>query len=1258
MTEGVQRRAPYLADSADILHWSDRVDARTEFPRLIRRLIQENNDQVARIEMRAAEGAGVPGFDGVVEASRGTPFVPDGTSCWELGVGLDPQDKANSDYRKRTDELGAGKDSDATFVFVTSRRWAGKRAWEAEKRAEGRWRDVRAFDVDDIELALEAAPAVHVWFSEIVGKPARGAQSVEDWWDQFAGRTNPPLTPALVLSGREDSAAELIRLLTQDRSFTTIGAASVDDDLAFIAATILSADEDLQSRVLGQTLVVRDPEFLRRLAGASHLLLLVPTDGQLRREAESVRGHHIVFLSDEDSPADVVAPAIDQREFAQQLTDLGVGEERAERLAQAAHRSFHRFQRLASTTGSVQVPEWPEQLRSRIVRRAWLAGGWNTDRSGDTDVLTTLFGIGYSEAADELWQAGRGTDPLFSHVGDAWSVATPEDSWAYGCRQVTSSDLQAIETAIQSVLGAIDPALDLPVEDRWMAAIYGKAPLHSSSLRKGMATTLALFGAQGEVVELGSGSTGQSWAKYVAFSLLDRANKDSNGQLWASLSDVLPLLAEAAPDVFLSAVQTGLEGADPLLRKLFLDQNDGFSVDSPHTGLLWALETVAWSTSHFGLATELLACLAEIDPGGRLSNRPAQSLVDIFRPWMPQTSAGATSRFTALKALVRRHPAVGWNLLLALLPESYATGLSTHAPRFRRWKPAAQGVTYHEFWEFSSTVAELILEATKREPLRWAESASRLADFPPPQRTQAYTQLQELSEQALPDEVRIAIWEKLDEELRKHRTFPDTWWVLPTAELDRLEQVLEALKPGNSLARNRWLFDGHFLDVGRNRRDDHDAYEAEVARLRATAIAEILNQGGLADLSRLASQLSQSWLVGVTLADAMVEVEPEDVIGLLDSEDPKEVEFAYAYVARASEGRLEWILPFAEELTGRPLGQARLLAASEDLEETWEVANNLGSEVDTAYWKGFRTTGRGGDFGLVNRTARQLLEHGRPAAALDLLALYRAQNNDPAEPSLVIDAFEAFLKTEDEEIRLLSNWDIEQLLEFLRCSRVDETVLASLEWRLLPALRFDASSPILERRLAHDPEFFVEVLSLCFKPRSGEMEREVLPEVSKNAYCLLHDWKLVPGSDEPGGEITEDRLRAWVAETRQLLIEADREIIGEQYIGKVLAHSPNDEDGTWPALAVRNLIEESSSQHLEKGFHMGTNNKRGVTSRGIAEGGEQEYKLAQNYDGWANSVSDEWPRTAALLRALADGFRAEGRTHDDDARRFKEGLER
>src|SRR4051812_3560251 len=98
------RRLPHLADRADIIRWADRIDARSEFPRLIRGLIKANNDQVVALQMRAAEGVDAPGYDGTSDALHATPFVPEGPAVWELGVGVDPGDKAQRDYRSRTED--------------------------------------------------------------------------------------------------------------------------------------------------------------------------------------------------------------------------------------------------------------------------------------------------------------------------------------------------------------------------------------------------------------------------------------------------------------------------------------------------------------------------------------------------------------------------------------------------------------------------------------------------------------------------------------------------------------------------------------------------------------------------------------------------------------------------------------------------------------------------------------------------------------------------------------------------------------------------------------------------------------------------------------------------------------------------------------------------------------------------------------------------------------------------------------------------
>lgn len=1251
-------RFHYLADAADIVHWSDRTEARTEFPRLIRRLVLQNNDQIVRLEMRAAEGVGVAGYDGTIEASRATTLVPDGLSYWELGVGANPGSKADEDYKKRTEKLGEGVKSDATFVFVTSRRWPGMTQWEANKRAEDRWRNVRAFDVDDVEQALEQAPSVHVWFSELVGKRLSGVQSLDDWWRNYLEQSTLPLSPEMVLAGREDRAAELIGLLAENRQFLSVGGPSEDDDLAFIAAAILASSDELQMSLLSRTLIARAPEVFRSLDGTRPLLLLVPSTPELVREAKLARDHNVVVLSDQDSPVDLGLAEIDQDKFAQALIDAGVAADEAKHLGFGAHRSLKRYQRLASRGGSGQSPEWGGQARSGIIRRAWLAGGWQSDSSGDVDVLSGLFGRQYQEAVNELWPAGRGADPLFTHVGSVWAVGSPEESWAYVRSQITSSDLNALETAIQSVLGAVDPALELPAEDRWKASIYGKSRIHSITLRKGLATTLAIFGAQGHAINLGSGITGREWAESVIYQLLDRANGDETGHLWSSLSDVLSLLVEAAPEAFLRAVQVGVTGGEPILQKLFIDQYEGFSISSPHTGLLWSLESLAWSSTHFGLVVDHLARLAEIDPGGRLSNRPSNSLVGLFRPWNPQTSANYAARLVALKSLVSRHPEVALDLLLSLLPNRDVWGPLHQGPRFRPWKPQEQGVTHKEYWDFSSSVARMILELTEKESLRWVKVVEHLPNFPLPERVIAIDQSKQLATDTVPDATRLAIWEAFDTLVRHHRSFPEASWVLPQSELEQLEEVLALLRPGDPKSKHQWLFRTDTPDIGVRMSDDFDRYQEELAQLRKDAVAMIVQHGGLPELIEFLSEAPGTWYIGAAAADIDNPPNSAEVIDYLDAEDPAQVNFALGFAQRASRGELKFLLPLVESLGGRPRAQARLLAVSDKFPEVWLEAARLGSEVERIYWREFRIHGRGADYAYVNESARRLIDHGRPVAALDLMCLYRDKRNDPIDPQFVVDAFNQFFMDGDEEIKRLSSWEIERLLDYLRESRIDEDAIALLEWQLLPALGLESSGRILQRRLARAPSFFVEILSLCFKPASGDEQTGVRPEVVQNAFRLLLDWKHIPGSDEIGGQVNAGELRAWYGEARTQLLEADRLSIGEEYIGKVLAWSYTDSDGAWPAIPIRELIEEAASIHLDDGVVTGVRNSRGITSRELDEGGDQEYALADQYDAWAESTTHHWPRTASILRTIATQYRLEARTHDEEARRFKEGLDR
>lgn len=1251
------RRLPYLVDRADIVKWADRIDARAEFPRVIRGLIRATNDQVASLQMRAAEGSGVPGYDGTSDALRATPFVPAGSAVWELGVGNDPGDKAQRDYRSRTDNpLGVDR-STTTFVFVTAREWREKEDWAQRRRAENVWADVQAFDVDDIEQALELAPGVHHRFSEIAGKPSHGAQSLDAWWGKFRRLSSPELDPVMVLAGRADAAAELLRVLESGPRQTTVSAVSTDEVIAFVAAAVLSTDPELQQDLLDRALIVKDSYTLNLLDHYTGLLILIPYDDELRREARLVHNHHVLVRADDGWDPTVSLGPIDSTQFQALLDERGVPQERARDLARFAHRSVEAFQRAASAPGTEISPAWAALLVTPVARRSWLVGKWDERRSGDRDVLAELFGESYDQAREQLVQLATGADPMMVVVGDTWAVVSLDDAWRYGQPQLQPSDLGAFEVLIQTVLGAVDPRLELPVDQRWMAAVHGKVRVHSSDLRDGVAGVLALLGARGDEVGIGSGTVG-GWLRNTMWQMFKRANEDASGHLWASLTDVTPLLAEAVPDVFLDAVQVGLQGDRPLLGLMFADnEGDVLTASSPHTGLLWALENLAWSPEHFPLAVEQLARLAEVDPGGRLSNRPIASLADIFRSWLPQTSVPLDRRLRVLDALRARHPTVSWPLLLTMLPESHSVGGYSHSPRYRDWKPedvATYDAERSSSWDAAGlrVVADAGVDAD-----RWGELAARFDDLPPQALDVAITALEGLESDQVGAQVRATVWEPLHALVQRHRRYAHTDWAMPAERADRLDALQQQLAPGDTGSRIQWLFDDHIPDLPEEAGQDFDSgrYLDIVARRRSGAISELIDIAGFEGVCALARASKYPAFVGAAVADAGVEDVGRALLDFIDGDDPKLLDAAYAWASRKGSGDHAWVISTAAEFAGRALAQARILQVSPDPSAAWALAARDGA-VDTAYWTEFSPYGRGQGFELANEAAQQLLNHDRPRAALALMNLYGRSGR--VEALLVVEGLEALVRLPQDHTDTfhIDGHDIERLLELAREAEVPRERLGQLEWALRPALGYGAHSPILERQLAEDPVFFAQVLSMVFKARHEDARVDVPEHLARNAYQLLDDWNVVPGTDDAGA-IDAGALDAWVDEAMRLADEADRLGIALDQIGKVLAKSPGDPDGSWPTRPVRNVIERVARSELDDGFRVQILNSRGVQSRGITEGGDRERERSAHYVALAELVGDEAPRTAAALRSVAASYEADARHFDEQVQRINEGLD-
>ena len=178
--------------------------------------------------------------------------------------------------------------------------------------------------------------------------------------------------------------------------------------------------------------------------------------------------------------------------------------------------------------------------------------------------------------------------------------------------------------------------------------------------------------------------------------------------------------------------------------------------------------------------------------------------------------------------------------------------------------------------------------------------------------------------------------------------------------------------------------------------------------------------------------------------------------------------------------------------------------------------------------------------------------------------------------------------------------------------------------------------------------FFAEIVSLIY--RAEDEEPGDVSEERKNMARLGHDlldsWRAPPGSTEDG-YVNAQELREWVDHARRLVAAGGRGAIGDEVIGRVLSGSPRGQDDTWPVEAIRDVIENVVSKDLEHGFEVGTFNGRGVVTKNPAEGGEQERQLTKRYEKHAEAVRDRWPRTTAMLRRIAETYRAEARREDD-----------
>jgi hypothetical protein len=1257
---------PALPDASQIDYWATVAarDAQDTFPELVRRLLI-GTPGVTNISVRSGDGVALPGWDGTVD-SAGSSFLPAGRICLEIGVTRRLQPKANDDYEKRRAALGESA-KDVAFVFMTPRRWATGPAWASKRRAEDVFADVRVLDADDVAGWLQATPAAHHWLAEHFGRRPDDAETLEQWWHQFSRRTDPALPSGLFLAGRgeaRDGLADQLGRQADDAArhsaaVVTVQAAWRDDAVAFVHAALVWIAAHREEYV-APALVVSSAEGWARVARQRGRVTLVPLFTEPDVALALEHGHDVVLPAGRDQPVggqSLKLPAPHRELALNELKAAGVAFDDAYRLSAMARRSMPAMMRSFARDRRRMQPGWSAAAAARILAPLVLAGSWTSSKD-DTDLIGRLTEAEWPNIERELrhWEATY--DPPFVRSGAQWHVASREEAFLVLRDMLTDTDLERWRRAVLEVLLEPDPTIDLEPADRSVAGWHGVGRRFSSVLRAGLAEGIALLGAN-ENTELGNTTRGTEVARDVVREVLGQANADASARTWQSIADVLPLLAEGAADEFLDAVSDDLDRGGELMRSMFQDGEDSSWLNSfsPHSSLLWALETLCWSPQYLQRAVLVLARLQAVDPGGRLGNRPIGSATSVLAGWIKHTAASLKEKLDTLDVVCNKaRDDVAWSLVLGVWPSGRQMLQPPRVPVYNDWLPDDRGVPVAEWVAYIGHTVRLACSLAGADPSRWNTLAERMNSVPPDDREYVIARLREFADDAdLDEEGHLLLWDGIREVVARHRQFPDADWSMDSPTLDALDAIKDKLEPTSSVERFAYLFDWR-PELPELEGEDHEAQEARLDELRGQAVETTLKTASLAGVRALAerSKIPQhvGWYLGGVAPD---ELTPE-LLAWLDDDDTRLRAVASSWARRrlVDDDELAW---FREMMTRPELTsmsrRAALAFAAPPKSSVWDAISEIDSELSDAYWaeaRPMRVRPR-----EVVRATRELLARGRPWAAIDLLA-GDVQHPEPGETpgatrAVVEEVLSAAVGTDPGGDRSpTAGYEVGLLLDFIQREGATDEEVARFEFMFFQLLEHQRTLRALFTTLGRDPSGFVDLVCRVFRGKQ-EPERQLDSNelaIATHAWWVLTNWRGLPGIDSEG-QLDGEHLARWVREARLALAERDRGDVGDELIGQVLSHSPDGADGLWPAEPVRSVLESIGSTDLEAGLVRGLLNSVGVTTRGVYDGGKQEWEKAARYRELARQTTIDWPRTSRTLRMLAESFERDARRWDVEA---------
>ena len=891
-----------------------------------------------------------------------------------------------------------------------------------------------------------------------------------------------------------------------------------------------------------------------------------------------------------------------------------------------------------------------KNINARDISLLFLLGSFNENNENDVEIVKTFIRIEYNEWISNLRNIIQEDNaPIFLNNG-VWGIKDKKDVFEELKTCIYDEDIDALKSTAISVLNEIDPQYELGKEQRFCAAMFDKKCKYSHALRSGLAEALAIIGSYENKIK----NCSKDKIINTIISILRTIFENSSWQLWATLSDYLPLLAEASPKEFISILNKENES---VFKELYAQEGDGLTGRNYILGILRALETIAWDKKYLSEITIFLGYLSSIDPGGNHGNRPINSIKEIFIPWHVQTLATIEDQKNAIKCLNNEYPKTAWDVLISILPDEHQYATGTAKPKYRNAidKDWRYKILNREYADICCYYANFLIEQSRHS----IDKLQRLIDIISKMPDNLFNKIiKYLSEQEIinsSDDKKYQLWNELKNLVNHHIKYSETKWAMKALRIKKLKKVITILTPRDLIYQYIRLFSNAALtdyELNKRNKKDNIDYTKDLIKIQYRKVKEKIEQeSSFKWIFILIEKIENPYDFGFVLGKMNnTNIDKEFLPKFLSSDKRNECQFIAGYInAKFHYKKLKYVnnnFNWVESIDKNKWSLIEISKLYQYLSidsKTLEMVEKLNKKIKDNYWQYVNINPyRVKD--IIDEIINKMIIYKRKNTAIECLYFkyHFLKKEEDIDTNKIIEVLN-MPESRIEPATRLDSFQTVSLIEILqKDTAVDRTKLANIEWIYLNWLNdYDGHHPIaLNMELASNPAIFCEIIQLIYKSENEEKKDIIFDKdkqkIAEHAWRLLKKWKTPPGF-LVDGTFSYDKFKEWFDYVTCELKKSGHMKVGLYNIGEILYNVPTDSDGFWINKDIAALLNKKENEDMRHGFYIKTRNSRGVYW--VDPEAKPEKELEAKYNKLAaDTEAKGYARLATLLRELADSY--------------------